>query len=135
MTQYLVTYAVQVEADDEQEAIERADEGKGGGHWEATPLPVPDRTLTAADALAIATILDAAHNGRRVRWLARGLTAGDHHVVTGVARHIVRDDSFNFLRGDEDVRDGYLRVSDLFERLLYVPDVIEWIKAGTFAVE
>jgi len=89
-----------------------------------------DRVLTTADALAIATILDAAHSGRRVSWLVSG-----GHVITGVARHIVRDDSFNFLRGDEDVRDGYLRVSDLFERLLAVTDVIEWIKAGTFTVE
>jgi len=92
-----------------------------------------DRVLTVADALAIATILDAAHNGRRVSWVVPR-PGGQFHMITGVARHLVRDDSFNFLRGDEDVRDGYLRVSDLFERLLYVPDVIEWIKAGTFAV-
>ena len=88
-----------------------------------------DRVLTTADALAVATILDAVRRGARVSWLV-----GDH-VNSGVVRHIVEGDSFNFLRGDEDVRDGYLRVSDLFERLLAVTDVIEWIKAGTFAVE
>jgi hypothetical protein len=88
-----------------------------------------ERVLTVADALAIGTMLDAAHKARRVSWDVDG------HVISGVARHIVEGGNFHLLRGDEDVRDGYLRVSSTFEHLLPVPDVLEKIKTGLFVVE
>jgi hypothetical protein len=44
MTFWLVTFTKQVEADDWEEAIQRADDGKGGGHWEATPADQQQRS-------------------------------------------------------------------------------------------
>jgi hypothetical protein len=37
---YLVTFTIVVEAETEDEAIEKATEGKGGGHWEAQFIPL-----------------------------------------------------------------------------------------------
>lgn len=47
MAVWRVTYSVAVEAESEADAIAKADEGKGGGHWEAVPddTPTTDRKL------------------------------------------------------------------------------------------
>lgn len=40
--QYIVTFtSMVIEADSEEEAIDRAGDFKGGGHWEAHLLPHP----------------------------------------------------------------------------------------------
>lgn len=42
MTKYVVTFtSMIIEAEDEDEAIERACEFKGGGHWEAKEVKEP----------------------------------------------------------------------------------------------
>jgi len=74
----------------------------------------PDRAahgpLTESDVLALAAIINAAHDGSRVgRACEEGALAGE--VQYGTARHIVTDDRGYFLTGRDDVRDGYLRVT------------------------
>ena len=44
MTMWHVTYSVTVWAEDEADAISKADEGKGGGCWEATPNDIIHET-------------------------------------------------------------------------------------------
>lgn len=41
MTNYIVTYTVTVDAEDEAQAYTLADAGKGGGEWIATPVEAP----------------------------------------------------------------------------------------------
>lgn len=43
---YRVTYTRDVEAKDPFAAIQQADDGKGGGHWEAHPVRAGAPTLT-----------------------------------------------------------------------------------------
>lgn len=91
------------------------------------PLP----PLTAAAVRALFVIVDAAQRGARV---ARLLDSGD--VVEGTARHIVAGvDDFGFLRSDEDVRNGYLRVTTTggFDVAWKVVDLIEPTMDGRFA--
>lgn len=60
--------------------------------------------LTKSDAVNLAAILAAAQGNRRVARLVDG------RVVEGEARSI-GDENGNFLSEEDDVRDGYLRVT------------------------
>ena len=93
------------------------------------------RILSLSDAVALATVLDAAIQGARVRWV------DDNHpdgVNAGTARHIVRDSrSAAFLGADDDVRDAYLRVTTLagWEAWLPVADLIGMVRETTFVID
>jgi hypothetical protein len=63
--------------------------------------------LSVADVIALSTIIDAASQGAKVRWLD-----DDGNIRSGVARHIVRGASdFNFVGRNQDVRDAFLRIT------------------------
>lgn len=63
--------------------------------------------LTIADVLALAEVVNAASQSAKVAYMGVG---GD--VVYGTARHIVGNpDTAGFLRHDQDIRAGYLRVT------------------------
>lgn len=85
--------------------------------------------LTISDVVALQTILTAAQQTRRVQYL---LTNGE--VVEGVARAIAHHGG-GFLRNDEDVRDGYLHVSQFGEVWLPIKHVMEQVKRGEFVVD
>jgi hypothetical protein len=80
-----------------------------------------DRTLSIFDLRALASIVDACDAGARVLWVA-----DNGGTLDGVARHIVRDaQTFAFLDHDDDVREGFLRVSGTMEHALPIARVIE----------
>lgn len=88
-------------------------------------------TLNLRDAVALSTVLRAAQTNARVTWLVE-----NGETITGVARHIVHDpETAAFLNDDDDVRDGYLRVSSTFEHFLPVREVIELVWRGEFVIE
>jgi hypothetical protein len=93
------------------------------------------RTLTVRDAVALATILEAAQTNARVRWV------DDNHpdgVNEGTARHLVKDSrTAGFLGANDDVRDAYLRVTTVsgWEAWLPVADLIDMVSETTFAID
>lgn len=79
--------------------------------------------LTASRALALAKIVTAAQEGARVVFLDEN---GEQQ--NGTARHVVASpENFGFLASDEDVRNGYLRVTmqSGFDLTAKVADLIE----------
>lgn len=85
--------------------------------------------VTPNDLHALSTITDAAIHCYRV---ARLMPSGD--VIEGVARSI-GDENGNFLKSDEDVRDGYLRVSGTFEYFWPIRELMPQIHDSTFVVQ
>ena len=86
-----------------------------------------DRTLTTRQVRALAAIVDACDAGSRVTWLVSDDSAA---TIDGVARHIVLDpQTFAFI-GDDDVRDGFLRISGTFEHALPIARVIDLWERG-----
>jgi hypothetical protein len=85
--------------------------------------------LTMHDLIALETIGSVASASSRVRWL---LDSGD--IAEGTARSI-GDERGNFLRSDEDIRDGYLRITSVqgFDYFLPVTDLMKMVHAGEFA--
>jgi hypothetical protein len=89
------------------------------------------RVLTASDVLALATIIDAAHQGRRV-WR---VDADYDNRMEGVARHLVHDpERATFLASTDDVRDAWLRVTVTFEHFWPVAELVADIHNGRFGV-
>ena len=87
-----------------------------------------ERKMTFLAAVHAGTLIDSL--GKRVRWLDD--ESGD--VLEGVARHIViSPDGAGFLSADDDIRDGYLRISGTFEHFIPVPDVLRMIGYMTYA--
>ena len=79
-------------------------------------------------------ITDAASRSAKVRWL------GDdsYTIHEGTARHIVQSpDNFGFLRGDQDVRDAYLRITSVtgMEYAVSIRRLMELVEMGGFAVD
>ena len=87
--------------------------------------------LTANEVLDLATVITAARNGSKVRWLD-----DREQLREGVARHLVQSPTnWGFFNGD-DVRDAHLRVTSLgFDLTLPVTRIVELIGRGEFAVE
>lgn len=92
-----------------------------------SPQPAP---VTMNDLHALTEITDAAIHCYRVR----RLMPGTDNVIEGVARSI-GDERGNFLRRDQDCRDGYLRVSGLFEYFWPVQELMPQIHEATFVVQ
>ena len=88
-----------------------------------------DKTLTMHDLTCLQIVAGAAERCAKVRWLNE---SGD--ILDGVARSI-GDEQGNFLRSDEDVRDGYLRISSTFEYFLPVTEVMEMVSRGAFGID
>ena len=92
--------------------------------------------LTMTQLMALETIAGAAQRTAKV---ARAVPASDgsacDDVVYGTARHICRDTSGNFLRGEDDVRDGLLRVTSKsgFEYFWPVRELMAEVGQGMFA--
>jgi hypothetical protein len=89
-----------------------------------------DQPLTENDAMNLSMIIAAARKGAKVAWVSDG---GDS--LYGHARHIVKSpDNFGFLNGDEDVRDGYLRITmkSGFERTISVRELMSMVALGEF---
>lgn len=87
--------------------------------------------LTLTDLVALETIAGVAQRCAKVARYDKN--SGD--VVYGHARHICRDTLGNFLRGDEDVRDGLLRVTlrSGFEAFWPVRELMQDVGKGEFA--
>jgi len=85
--------------------------------------------LCIADVLALNTLLTAAQRTAHVRWQTPN---GD--LTDGVARAISHDGG-GFLRSGEDVRDGFLHVSGMFERWVPVRYLMTLVPDGLFAVD
>ena len=88
--------------------------------------------LTIRDAIALQTIIQAAQTTAKV---ARAVDGGE--VILGTARHIVKSPTdIGFLNADEDVRDGYLRVTlqNGFEAFWLVRELMPEAEAGLFAL-
>lgn len=87
-------------------------------------------TLTVGDAINLGMILDAAGRNAPVARLVDG------NVIAGTARHVCHE-SGNFLRSDEDVRDGYLRVTSYsgFEHFWPVRDLMPEVSSGEFVLD
>jgi hypothetical protein len=94
-------------------------------------MTVDTRTLNIVDAVAIATIIGAAQRNARVAWL---LKSGD--VGVGTARQITTADG-NWLRHDEDVRNGYLWVTTDggMETWLPLAELMPKVATGEFVVD
>jgi len=88
-------------------------------------------TLTMQEAVALAAVVDAAQRNARVGYLADN---GD--VVTGTVRSI-GDERGNFLRNDEDIRHGYVRItlSSGFELFRPIGEVTAGIRETTFVID
>jgi hypothetical protein len=102
---------------------------------EEEPTMTDVRTLTTRDAVALATILEAAQTNARVRWVDDDHTDG---VNEGTARHLVKDpETAGFLGSGDDIRDGYLRVTTVagFEAWLPVSQLIEMVSETTFVID
>jgi hypothetical protein len=88
--------------------------------------------LTITDAVALQTVLEAARNTRRVRWVdQRG------NVLEGTARRICRDESGALLPDDADVRDGTLHITTAIGLETFVPvaEVIAMVGREEFALD
>lgn len=93
----------------------------------ATPVTIPQ-------IHQLYVITDAASRGAKVRWL------GDdgYTIHEGTARHIVQSpDNFGFIRGDQDVRDAYLRITSVtgMEYAVPVKRLMHLVEMGGFAVD
>ena len=87
--------------------------------------------LTIGRAITLGSLLDACAHSYPATWLADG----DGPIVSGTLRAIVKDDrGSSFMTSNTDVRDGYVWVSGTFEHFIPVRDVLDWIEAGTFAL-
>lgn len=84
------------------------------------------RPLTVTDLHRLNVIADAVSHGRRVVWMNE---FGDR--MEGVVRNFTNEDG-NFLLPDEDVRDGYVWISSMFEHFVPVQEVLDMIHDGRF---
>jgi hypothetical protein len=84
--------------------------------------------LNMRDLTSLQMVAEAAERSSRVSWLD-----GDD-VREGTARSI-GDQRGNFLRTDEDVRDGFLRITSVtgFDYFLPVTQVMIMVREGEFA--
>lgn len=92
--------------------------------------------LTVPEVSALATILDAASSGRRVRWLGDDGST----VHEGVARHVVagpEPHQWHFLPKGQDVRDAWLRITSRtgLDHAVPVARLVELVHGGGFAVD
>jgi hypothetical protein len=87
-------------------------------------------TLTMSNLIALGEIVRAAQGTRPIRWS----TDGGATICEGIARAITHDGG-NFLSGEDDVRDGYLWVSGIFERWIPVRDLMPLVNTGLFAID
>lgn len=87
-------------------------------------------SVTLNEVRELSTLFSIVQDGARVRWLV-----GSGGVVTGVARHFVRDsETAGFLDWNTDnVLDAYLRVSGTLEYFIPVRDVLALLGRGEFA--
>jgi hypothetical protein len=87
--------------------------------------------LTMRDLVALEEVARAAQTNAKVRWL---LQSGD--IAEGTARSI-GDERGNFLSWGEDVRDGYLRITNKggWDHFVPVTKLIELVQEGGFAID
>lgn len=85
--------------------------------------------FTMADLHAVSEISDACIHGYRVRRLMP--TGG---ILKGVAR-CIGDERGNYLRRDEDVRDGFLRVSGILEYFWPIREIMPQIHVGELIID
>lgn len=86
------------------------------------------KPLTMTDAVHLEIVLSAAQGNKYVARLI------DDKVVHGTARSI-GDERGNFLTNQEDIRDGYLRVSGTFEFFWPVAELMDEAGEGTFVTD
>jgi len=84
-------------------------------------------TLTAADVLALAKIIEAAQLRLRFARTAPGTSATMHGQVRGL---VVSQTNHAFLRADDDVRDACLWATGLFEHFWPVRELVREITPG-----
>lgn len=87
--------------------------------------------LTIDTATSLAEIIGAAVRGAKVGLL---LESGD--ILKGIARSI-GDEQGYFLRGGQDVREAFLRITSIsgFEHFIPVMDLVEKHKINEFVVD
>lgn len=87
--------------------------------------------LTMSQLGQLQTIAEAAQTNARVRWLN-----AHSDVMEGTARSIGHEDS-TFLGTDEDVRDGFLRITSVmgFDHYLSVTGLMAMVERGEFAID
>jgi hypothetical protein len=90
------------------------------------------KPLTMHDLVALETVARAAQTNAKVRWLSANLG----EILEGTARSI-GDERGMFLAGDDDVRDGYLRITSTggFDYFLPVAKLVELVHEGGFAID
>lgn len=82
-------------------------------------------TLNVRDALTIARILRACQGNERTRWVV-----GVGSVAEGIARHVCRDTNGNFLHDDDDVRNGFVRFSGMFETFMPMCEAMHLVETA-----
>ena len=90
--------------------------------------------LTIPQIHQLHVITDAAARSAKVRWLGDDSTT----IHEGVARHIIQGpDNFGFVRGDQDVRDAYLRITSKtgLEMTVSVRRLMYLVEMGGFALD
>lgn len=86
--------------------------------------------LSYLDAVSLGYVLGSM--GKRVRWLRDP----DSGVLEGVARHIVKSpDNPGFLTDEDDVRDGYVRISATFEHFIPVREAMTLVINQCYRVD
>jgi hypothetical protein len=85
--------------------------------------------FTMADLHAVSEISDACIHGYHV---VRLMPSGG--ILEGVAR-CIGDRSGNYLRRDEDVRHGFLRVSGTFEHFWPIRELVPQVHTGEFIID
>jgi hypothetical protein len=90
--------------------------------------------LRAFDAIKLGELLQAVNKEKHVRWWP----VDTDRIYEGTLRHVVvSPDNYNFLRYDEDVRDGYIRITQTtgFETTLSVMEALDLYRNTLLVVE
>jgi hypothetical protein len=90
--------------------------------------------LRAFDAIKLGELLQAVNKEKHVRWS----TVDTDRIREGTLRHVVvSPDNYNFQRYDEDVRDGYIRITQTtgFETTLPVMEALDLYRNTLLVVE
>lgn len=90
------------------------------------------KPLDQTRALVLGQLLTWVAKNQKVRYSIDGGTT----LLTGTLRHIVvSPDDYNFLRSDQDVRDGYVRITGKFDTALPVEALVDLVRDGLFVAE
>jgi len=90
------------------------------------------KPLNQTRALVLGQLLTWVAKNQKVRYSIDGGTT----LLVGTLRHlVVSPDDYNFLRSDEDVRDGYVRITSSHDRAYPVEALIDLVLDGLFVAE